>query len=65
MTVAYELTPDERAIVDASAALWNAFLRLPVEHPCDRQEFCAAVHALQTLILMRPGRRAYNATEVM
>lgn len=61
MSAAHSLSPEERAIVDAAARIWNDFLDLPIEHPCDRQEFCAAVHAVQALVLMRPGRRAYNA----
>lgn len=55
------LTGSEREVLDLSAALWNAYLELPVEHPCDRQEFCTALHALQNMILARPGRRQLNA----
>lgn len=51
------MTPDEIRIVDMLAAAWNAYLALPVEHPCDRTEFMRAIHDAQARVLMRPARR--------
>lgn len=54
------ILPDERAVIDALVEAWNRFLTLPVEHPDDQLEFRQAIHAAQTLVLARPGRREFN-----
>jgi hypothetical protein len=51
------LTEQEALLLDQSAALWDAFLALPVEHRCDRVEFMSSLHDLQRHILARPVRR--------
>lgn len=55
------LTDREGFIAGLLAGVWNEFLKLPVEHPMERDEFCRAIHACQNMILARPGRRAINA----
>lgn len=55
-----DLSEQELAVIDKSAAVWNAFLDLPIEHPDDLLEFRQAVHALQRIVLCRPARRALN-----
>ncbi|UNA05728.1 hypothetical protein PQA65_gp14 [Yersinia phage vB_YenM_42.18] len=36
---------------------WNQYLQLPIEHPCERDEFCRAIHACQGIVLARPAIR--------
>lgn len=51
------LTEGEQAAMDATVKLWEAFCALPHEREGDTAEFVAALHRIQDLILMRPGRR--------
>lgn len=51
------LTPEEQKAIEETAALWNALVNLPVEHPDDVAEMRHLVHALQDKILSRPARR--------
>lgn len=51
---------DEKEIAYKLAEVWDLFVELPVEHPCDRDEFCKGVHFLQNMILARAGRRELN-----
>lgn len=55
------LTSDEDDVLNALAAAWNAFLRLPIEHPDQQTEFRQAIHAIQSQILARPTRRDLEA----
>ncbi|WP_448645377.1 hypothetical protein [Pseudomonas mediterranea] len=55
------LTDREAFIVHLLAGVWDEYLKLPAEHPMDRAEFCHAIHAVQDMVLARPGRRAINA----
>lgn len=52
------LTLDEVRAIDALAAAWNAFMRLPVEHADDLPEFRQIIHAAQDKVLSRPARRS-------
>lgn len=56
-----EVTNREAFVVGLLAGVWNEYLKLPAEHPLERQEFCLAIHACQDKILARAGRRAVNA----
>lgn len=56
------LTNDERGLVLDLADVWNAFLKLPVEHAMDQQEFCSLIHRCQDMLLARPARRDLNNT---
>lgn len=55
------LTEAEARVAVLLGDAWNLFLELPTEHPSDRGEFLHAVHAAQSIILARPGRRQINA----
>lgn len=56
------VTDEERAVAVALADAWNAYLKLPIEHPNEQPEFCAAIHACQNIVLSRAGRRAINGS---
>lgn len=53
------LLPDEERVMDAAVELWAAWLALPIEHPGDRAEVCAAVHRVQDLLATRIARREF------
>ena len=55
------LTDQEATVVQMLAAAWNEYLKLPIEHSMDRQEFCTAVHRCQDMVLARSGRRELNS----
>jgi hypothetical protein len=57
------MTAAEMALVEQLGHCWNAFLSLPVEHADDTTEFRHGIHALQHMILARPGRREMNGKE--
>jgi len=54
------VTSEEEAVVSLLAQAWNAFLALPLEHPCERHDFCNVVHQAQNIVLGRAGRRQIN-----
>ena len=56
------MTNEERGLVLDLADVWNAYFKLPVEHPMDRDEFCTLIHRCQDMLLARPGRRDLNRT---
>ncbi|HEN3291068.1 TPA: hypothetical protein U5D59_000437 [Yersinia enterocolitica] len=47
----------EQRIAQMLGDAWNQFLRLPPEHPMERDEFCLAIHACQRILLARPAIR--------
>lgn len=47
----------EFKLIEMLADVWNGYLELLEQHPCDRQEFCDAIHRLQHLIMIRETRR--------
>jgi hypothetical protein len=52
------LTPEEEALLEQTAALWNAFLALPRGHPDEQTEFRHQLHDLQRMIIARPYFRS-------
>ncbi|MBD8685029.1 hypothetical protein [Pseudomonas sp. CFBP 13719] len=54
-------TDQEATTARLLGEVWNAYLALPVEHPMEQTEFCAAIHRCQDMVLARSGRRALNA----
>lgn len=56
-----ELTEHEAKVAQMLGEAWNEYVKLPVEHPMERQEFCTAIHACQDKILGRAGRRAFHS----
>lgn len=51
------LTHQEMQVVEKLAEAWNLFMKLPVEHAMDQDEFCRAIHVAQDKVLSRSGRR--------
>ncbi|SEU02909.1 hypothetical protein [Pseudomonas graminis] len=56
-----ELTDREAFIAGLLGGVWNEYLKLPIEHPMERDEFCRAIHTCQNMVLARAGRRVINA----
>lgn len=54
------ITDDEAKIAQLLGEVWNAYLKMPKEHPMEQGEFCTAIHACQDIVLARAGRRALN-----
>ena len=54
------VSADEEHVARLLGEAWDAFVRLPIEHPADRRDFEAAIHAAQALVLARAGRRQVN-----
>lgn len=54
------LTQEEQTVMDALVLVWNAFLKLPIQHMDDVPEFRHGIHHLQEKILSRPARKAMN-----
>lgn len=52
-----DLTIDELNVIELSVKLWNAFNKLEEQHPCDKEEFCHALHICQQLVMIRGMRR--------
>ena len=57
------MTDREQFVVGLLAGVWNEFMKLPVEHPMEQQEFCSAINACQDKVLARAGRRAINSEQ--
>ena len=53
------LTPEEGLVLDALGAAVGAFARLPVQHPCDLDEFVLGIHLCQGLLATRVARAQY------
>ena len=60
-TAVAELTDQEAKVAQMLGDAWNEYLKLPVEHPREQQEFCTAIHICQDKILGRCGRRAFQS----
>ncbi len=56
----HAVTRAEQAVALLLAAVWNAYLLLPIEHNDDQAEFRALIHAAQDKVLSRAGRRQIN-----
>lgn len=51
------MTDQENKVLDLSAQLWNEFVKLPVMHADDNNDFRFHIHALQNMIYAREGVR--------
>ncbi|CNE47899.1 phage-like protein [Yersinia bercovieri] len=51
------LSADEQRVAQMLGDAWNQYLQLPIEHPCERDEFYRAIHGCQRIILARPAIR--------
>jgi hypothetical protein len=54
------MTDLEQTVPSHLVDAWNSFLRLPIEHSDDIDEFRHGIHALQKQIMARPTRREIN-----
>ena len=52
------LTDAEREVLQHLSDAYDAFIRLPVQHPMHTQEFVGSIHAAQRLVMSRPVARA-------
>lgn len=59
-----KLTGQEAKVAQMLGDAWNEYLKLPIEHPMEQQEFCTAIHACQDMVLARCGRRALKAAPI-
>lgn len=51
------LNEHEIKLIELSAALWNGYCSLPLQHDNDKREFLDAMHRIQHLIMIRSIRR--------
>lgn len=51
-------TDAEKRVVDHLAEAWNEFLRLPLQHPSEREEFIRGIHVCQHIVACRVAQRA-------
>jgi len=51
------LSAEEMRVVVLLARVWDAFMKLPLEHPDHQTEFRMAIHRAQYIILSRPALR--------
>ncbi len=54
------MTECEQKVLDHLVDAWNEFVKLPVMHPDDNDEFRHAFHNLQRIIGIRALRRESN-----
>ena len=47
----------QKELINLTAQLWNKYIKLPQQHPCDKEQFCHALHICQHLIMIREARR--------
>ena len=51
------LNDGEIKVIELLSEAWNNFLKLEHQHPCDKEQFCNALHICQHLIMIRDVRR--------
>lgn len=51
-------TEAEKNVLTHLASAWNEFVKLPENHPSEREEFMHAIHAAQDILAVRVARRA-------
>ena len=47
------MTDEEKYLLELTIELWNKFLKLPIQHPDDINEFRAKIHDIQRMITCR------------
>lgn len=57
------MTWHEKELVGALGDCWDQFMKLPVEHNDDIDEFRRGIHQLQEKVLARSGRRQMNGVD--
>lgn len=56
-----KLTEQEEKIANMLGDVFNEYLKLPIQHPMETQEFCQVIHVCQNIILSRPAVRYLKA----
>lgn len=56
-----QMTFDEREAWELVRDAATACLRLPEQHPMERDEVCHAFHQIQNYLMARPGMRGMHA----
>jgi hypothetical protein len=56
-----KLTDQEEKIANMLGDAFNEYLKLPVQHPMETEEFCMAIHVCQNIVLSRPAVRHLKA----
>lgn len=51
------LNKQEMEVIHLLADAWNKYIKLQHQHPCDKDEFCHALHICQHLVMIRDIRR--------
>ncbi len=54
------MTRREVKVVDRLGDAFNEFCKLKAVHPTEREEFCHAIHAAQTIVMARGAQRFLN-----
>lgn len=52
-----KLTQEEEVILILTDEIWNRFLKLPINHPRERDEMAMKIRDIQRIIISRPGFR--------
>ena len=47
------MTEQENKVLEKTVELWEEFIKLPIQHPDDQQEFKFNLHQLQNQIMAR------------
>lgn len=53
------MTDEEKAVIEMTAALFNAIHALGDHHPCDMGEYTRDVHNIQNRVMARVAARAH------
>lgn len=51
------MTEEERQAIALLCQAWNAYIKLPVQHPMHDTEMAGYIHSAQRLIMSRPTAR--------
>lgn len=54
------MTEQELDVLEKSRELWDEFLKLPVIHPDDQNEFRLHLHAIQNIVMARTAMKAMS-----
>lgn len=50
----WHLSDEEREVLSLLVKAWNAYTKLPIQHPMAAKEFCDGVHKCQYIVMARP-----------
>ncbi len=53
----FDITPEEKHLLEQLAVVWEEFCRLPLQNPLDAQEFITAIRSLQNMVAARSAYR--------